>query len=92
MVLKEYLRLQRNRARAWGTEELPQQTSSLLSPWEQRELKDTLPEVGSQVELWSKGFVDDNRGANADSLDRDDVRTAVLYEQVHLVLELLSVI
>lgn len=48
--------------------------------------------MGSQVELRSKGFVGDNCGADADSPDRDDVGMAVLYEQVHLVLEFLSVI
>lgn len=48
--------------------------------------------MGSQVELRSKGFVGDNRGADADGPDRDDGGMAVLYEQVHLILEFLSVI
>lgn len=48
--------------------------------------------MGPQVELRSKGFVGDNGGADANSPDGDDVTTAVLYEQVHLILEFLGVI
>lgn len=51
-----------------------------------------LPELGLQVELWTKRFIADNGGASAHSLDRDDGHRAVLYEHLHLVLELLGVI
>lgn len=90
MFLKEFLRLHCI-PRTWSTVGL-QQNSSLLSPQEKWDLKDSLPEVGSQVERWSKGLICDNRGADANSTDRDDIRVAVLYEEVHLVLEFLSVI
>ena len=46
----------------------------------------------AQVELWSNGFVGDNRCARANSLDRDDVGVAVLYGHLHLILKSLGVV
>lgn len=40
-----------------------------------------------QVELWCKGFIGDDGGADANSPDWDHVGAAVLYKEVHVVLE-----
>lgn len=45
-----------------------------------------------QVELWCKGFISDDGGADADSLDGDHVGAAVLNEEVQVVLEFLGVV
>lgn len=57
----------------------------LAEPTGEVEAERLLP--GLQVELWSKRFISNNRGANAHSLERDGGRMAVLNEHLHLVLE-----